>query len=140
MHRGLRGLAGGDQHHAGERAVQPMPRGPDGELAYLEHGQDHDRRERGDLRHDRRRGHHLRGGESTSRSETAHVAQHRPDEDGRSDRWPARQLLLERGPDAQSRRTSVVDGHVERLQRSEGVGPGVGVQQQEHPAAEDLPD
>lgn len=76
VHRGLRGLAGRDQHHASERAVQSVPRGQDGELADLEHGQDHDRRERGDLCHDRRRGDHLRGSESTPRPKAAHLAQH----------------------------------------------------------------
>lgn len=68
MHRRLRDLPGGNQHYTGKRTVQSMSRGQNGELAHVEHGQDHDRRERGDLRHDCRRGDHLRGRESTSRS------------------------------------------------------------------------
>lgn len=127
MHRGLRGLAGRNQHYASECAVQSMPRGQDGELADLEHGQDHDSCERGDLCHDRRRGYHLCGSESTPRPEAAHPAQHRSDEDGWSDRRSAGQLLLERGSNAQPRRTVVVDGHPERLQCPKRVGPSVGL-------------
>lgn len=139
MHRGVRDLAGGDQYHTGECAVQPVPRGQNGELAHLEHGQDHDRRERRDLRYDCRRGDHLRGRESTPRPQAAYPAQYRSNEDGRSDCRPASQLLFEHGSDTQPRRAPVVDGHSKRLQRPERVGPGIGLQQQKHSAAKDFP-
>lgn len=124
----LRSLARGDQHHAGKCAVQSVSRSQNGKFAHFEHGQDHDSCERGNLRHDRRRGDHLRGSEPTPCPQAAYSAQHRSDKDGRPDHWLAGQLLFERRPDAQSRWALIVDGYFERLQYSERVGPGVSLQ------------
>lgn len=139
MHDRVRDLAGRDQHHAGHGAVQPVPGDPDRGDGHQQHGPDHDRGERGHLRHgaDRRRRVHC--GQPPPRQETEGAARVRrvlsPEQERRPRRHASRQLLRRRR--AQPGRADVLAGRPQRVRRPQGLGSGVGVQQ---PQPEPVPD
>lgn len=95
MHGGLRSLSGRDQYNARKRALRPVPGDPYGKLADLAHGQNNDSGERGNLRGDSGSGHYISRGEPTKGKEASYPAQHRSDENGRTDSGTSGKLLLE---------------------------------------------
>lgn len=76
MYHSVCNIAGGNQHHPGHSAVQPVPRNPDGSSDdQQQHGPDNDRGHRGYIRHDPDSGGRVRHSEQTSREKDANVAQ-----------------------------------------------------------------
>jgi len=130
MHHRVRHFSGGNNHHAGHGAVQPVPGNTDSGHDDEQHGQDNDCGERSHMRHgvDRRRRVHC--GEQTSRQKAANVAQLGGVLPSKQIRHPGRylagQLLrrAKRGPD-------VLAGRPKCVQQPQRLGPGFGVQQSE---------
>lgn len=77
MYRGLRDLLGGGARESRVGTVLAVQRGAHRVRGRLQHGQDHDRRQRGHLRHHRRGGARVRGRVAPPlphRAPTAHPA------------------------------------------------------------------
>lgn len=140
VHDRVRGFAGGDQRDAGHGAVRPVPGDPDRVHGDQQHGPDHDRGQRGHMRHraDRRR--RVHSGQQAPRQEAAHAARLgrvlSPEQGRRSARrrHVARQLLRRRQRRPLQPVAHVVAGRPKRVQRRrrgrpQGLGPGLDVQQ-----------
>lgn len=146
----MRRFAGGDQRDAGHGAVRPVPGDPDRGHGDQQHGPDHDRGQRGHMRHRADRHRRVHSGQQAPRQEAAHAARLgrvlSPEQDRRSARrrHVARQLLRHRRPLQPV--AHVVAGRPKRVQRRrrrrrrpQGLGPGLDVQQPQSKPKPDVP-
>lgn len=131
MHRGLRDLPGGGARKPGDGALRAVPRGAHGVCRRLQHGQDHDRGQRGHLRHDR-------GGRAGVRGRLAPPLAHHAPPAPAGAREDAESLLRRTDWNPEPQRAAVLPGDSGRVRQAARVGSSVGVQCALDPPRADL--